>query len=55
MGGVPAYSGGLELDDLKHPFQIKPFCDPKNRNIDYLDRNPLATGGGVEDSHCENA
>ena len=26
-GGVPAYSRGLELDDLKGPFQPKPFCD----------------------------
>ena len=26
-GGVPAYSEGLELDDLKSPFQSKPFCD----------------------------
>ena len=24
-GGVPAYSRGLELDDLKGPFQPKPF------------------------------
>ena len=28
MGGVPAYSTGLELDDLKGPFQSKPFYDP---------------------------
>ena len=26
-GGVPAYSVGLELDDLKGPFQPKPFYD----------------------------
>ena len=26
-GGVPAYSGGLEVDDLKGPFQPKPFYD----------------------------
>jgi len=26
-GGVPAYSRGLELDDLKCPFQPKPFYD----------------------------
>ena len=26
-GGVPAYSRVLELDDLKGPFQSKPFCD----------------------------
>ena len=26
-GGVPAYSRGLELDDLKGPFQPKPFYD----------------------------
>ena len=26
-GGVPAYSRGLELDDLKGPFQPKPFRD----------------------------
>ena len=26
-GGVPAYSRGLELDDLKGHFQPKPFCD----------------------------
>ena len=25
MGGVPTYSRGLELDDLKGPFQPKPF------------------------------
>ena len=25
-GGVPAYSRGLELGDLKCPFQPKPFC-----------------------------
>ena len=27
MGGVPAYSRGLELDHLKGPFQPKPLCD----------------------------
>ena len=27
MEGVPAYSGGLKLDDLKGPFQAKSFCD----------------------------
>ena len=26
-GGVPAYSRGLELSELKGPFQPKPFCD----------------------------
>ena len=26
-GGVPAYSRGLELGDLKGPFQTKPFYD----------------------------
>jgi len=26
-GGVPTCSGGLELDDLKGPFQPKPFYD----------------------------
>ena len=26
-GGIPAYSRGLELDDLKGPFQHKPFYD----------------------------
>ena len=26
-GGVPAYSRGLELGDLKGPFQPKPFCE----------------------------
>ena len=26
-GGVPAYSRGLELHDLKGPFQPKPFYD----------------------------
>ena len=26
-GGVPAYSRGLELDDLRGPFQPKPFYD----------------------------
>ena len=26
-GGVPAYSRRLELDDLKNPFQPKPFYD----------------------------
>ena len=26
-GGVPAYSRGLELDDLKGPFQPTPFYD----------------------------
>jgi len=26
-GGVPAHSRGLELDDLKGPFQLKPFYD----------------------------
>ena len=26
-GGVPAYSRGLELGDLKGPFQPKPFYD----------------------------
>jgi len=26
-GGVPAYSRGLELDDLEDPFQPKPFYD----------------------------
>ena len=27
VGGVPAYSRGLELDDLKGPFQPKLFYD----------------------------
>ena len=27
VGGVPAYSRGLELGDLKGPFKPKPFCD----------------------------
>ena len=27
LGGIPVYSRGLELDDLKGPFQPKPFCD----------------------------
>jgi len=27
MRGISAYSRGLELDDLKGPFQPKPFCD----------------------------
>jgi len=27
VGGVPAYSRGLELGDLKGPFQPKPFYD----------------------------
>ena len=27
VGGVPAYSKGLEPDDLKGPFQPKPFYD----------------------------
>ena len=26
-GGVLAYNRGLELSDLKGPFQSKPFCD----------------------------
>ena len=26
-GGVPAYGRGLELNGLKGPFQLKPFCD----------------------------
>jgi len=26
-GGVPVYSGGLELDDLRVPFQLKPLHD----------------------------
>ena len=30
VGGVPAYSRGeLELDELKSPFQPKPFYDQK--------------------------
>ena len=28
-GGVPAYSKGLEDNDLKGPFQPKPFYDSK--------------------------
>ena len=28
-GGVPTYSRGLELDDLKDPFEPKPFCGLK--------------------------
>ena len=28
-GGVPAYSKGLELGDLKDLFQPKPFCDSR--------------------------
>ena len=32
LGGVPAYSGGLELDDLKGPFQPKPFYDSVHIN-----------------------
>ena len=27
VGGAPAYSRGLELGDLKGPFQPKPFYD----------------------------
>jgi len=27
VGDVPAYSRGLELNDLKGPFQPKPFYD----------------------------
>mgnify|MGYP001855436156 CR=1 FL=1 len=27
VGGDPVYSRGLELDDLKGPFQPKPFRD----------------------------
>jgi len=27
VGGIPAYSRGLELYDLKGPFQSKPFYD----------------------------
>lgn len=30
MGGVPAYTRGLELDDLKGPFQPKPFYNSMN-------------------------
>lgn len=30
MGGIPAYGGGLELDDLKGPFHPKPFCGSRN-------------------------
>ena len=26
-GGFPAYSRALGVDDLKGPFQPKPFCD----------------------------
>ena len=31
-GGVPTYSWGLELDDLKGPFQPKPFYDSVHIN-----------------------
>jgi len=27
VGGAPAYSRGLELDDIEGPFQPKPFSD----------------------------
>jgi len=30
VGGVPAYSRGLELGDLKRPFQPKLFSDSTN-------------------------
>jgi len=33
-GGVPAYSRGLEPDDLKSPFQPKPFYDSDFQNAD---------------------
>ena len=26
-GGIPVYRRGLEVHDLKGPFQPKPFCD----------------------------
>ena len=49
-GGVPSHSRGLELHDLKGPFQPKPFYDSmiivENRNERKLDfrvtkENPL--------------
>jgi len=35
-GGIPAYSRGLQLDDLKGAFQLKPFYDSHagNEKID---------------------
>ena len=33
VGGVPAYSRGLELDDLKGPFQLKPSYDSMIRLV----------------------
>ena len=35
VGGIPAYSRGLELDDLKCAFQLKPFCDSLMRDSAY--------------------
>ena len=35
-GGVPAYNRGLELDDLKGPFQSKSFYDSKHRALYHI-------------------
>ena len=37
MGGIPAYSRGLEVDYLKGPFQPKPFYDSRIILIDDMD------------------
>ena len=39
VGGVPAYSKGLELEGLKGPFQPKPFCHSMKCNSRLLNEN----------------
>jgi len=36
VGGVPAYSRGLKLDDIKGPFQSKPFYDSMKPGLWYM-------------------
>lgn len=38
--GVPAMVGGLKLDDLYAPFQLKPFCDSMKANFDEIHLKP---------------
>ena len=40
-GGVPAYSRGLELDDLKGPLQLKPFYDSMNNSNFQMSKNKI--------------
>jgi len=58
VGGIPAYSRGLELDDLKCAFQLKPFCDSLMRDSAYTAHRfslPSSMGTGRPRSRPERA